>query len=160
LKSLHILHSESATGWGGQEIRVFQESELLLERGHKVSLVCQPESNLWEKSLAVRSPNFTCYRLLMKSPANLFSFSSILKILKKTKVDIIHTHSSIDSWLFGSAAKLSQIPVVRSRHISIPIKNMFPNNWLYSRIPRKIITSGEAISAVVKSVPGVKPENV
>jgi len=32
LKSLHILHSESATGWGGQEIRVFQESELLLER--------------------------------------------------------------------------------------------------------------------------------
>ena len=51
MKSLHILHSESATGWGGQEIRVFQESELLLERGHRVSLVCQPESYLWEKAL-------------------------------------------------------------------------------------------------------------
>ena len=37
---------------------------------------------------------------------------------------------------------------------------MFPNNWLYSRIPRKIITSGEAISEVVKLVPGVKPRNV
>ena len=45
-------------------------------------------------------------------------------------------------------------------HISIPIKNMFPNNWLYSRIPKKIITSGEAISEVVKSVPGVNPGNV
>ena len=160
MKSLHILHSESATGWGGQEIRVFQESELLLERGHQVSLVCQPESCLWEKSLAISSPNFTCYPLLMKSSTSPFAFSSILKILKKIKADIIHTHSSIDSWLVGSAAKLSKIPVVRSRHISIPIKRMFPNNWLYSRIPRKIITSGEAISEVVKSVPGVKPENV
>jgi len=160
LKSLHILHSESATGWGGQEIRVFQESELLLERGHRVSLVCQPESYLWEKSLTITSPNFKCYPLLMKSPANPFSFFSMLKIIKKSNADIIHTHSSIDSWLCGFAAKLSQIQVVRSRHISIPIKNMFPNNWLYSRIPRKIITSGEAISEVVKSVPGVKPENV
>jgi len=160
LKSLHILHSESATGWGGQEIRIFQESQLLLERGHRVSLVCQPTSYLCKKSLAISSPNFNCYPLLMKSTANPLSIVSIFKILKKTKADIIHTHSSIDSWLVCSVAKLSQIPVIRSRHISIPIKNMFPNNWLYSRIPRKIITSGEAISEVVKSVPGVNPGNV
>ena len=160
MKSLHILHSESATGWGGQEIRIFQESQLLLERGHRVSLVCQPTSYLYKKSLAISSPNFNCYPLLMKSTANPFSIVSIFKILKKTKADIIHTHSSIDSWLVGSVAKLFQIPVIRSRHISIPIKNMFPNNWLYSRIPRKIITSGEAISEVVKSVPGVNPGNV
>jgi len=160
LKSLHILHSESATGWGGQEIRIFQESQLLLERGHRVSLVCQPTSYLCKKSLAISSPNFNCYPLLMKSTANPFSIVSIFKILKKTKADIIHTHSSIDSWLVGSVAKLSQIPVIRSRHISIPINNMFPNNLLYSRIPRKIITSGEAISEVVKSVPGVNPGNV
>ena len=160
MKSLHILHSESATGWGGQEIRIFQESQLLLERGHRVSLVCQPTSYLCNKSLAISSPNFNCYPLLMKSTANPFSIVSIFKILKKTKADIIHTHSSIDSWLVGSVAKLSQIPVIRSRHISIPINNMFPNNLLYSRIPRKIITSGEAISEVVKSVPGVNPGNV
>ena len=160
MKSLHILHSESATGWGGQEIRIFQESQFVLERGHRVSLVCQSTSYLYKKSLAISSPNFNCYPLLMKSTANPFSIVSIFKILKKTKADIIHTHSSIDSWLVGSVAKLSQIPVIRSRHISIPINNMFPNNLLYSRIPRKIITSGEAISEVVKSVPGVNPGNV
>ena len=143
MKSLHILHSESATGWGGQEIRIFQESQLLLERGHRVSLVCQPTSYLYKKSLAISSPNFNCYPLLMKSTANPFSIVSIFKILKKTKADIIHTHSSIDSWLVGSVAKLTQIPVIRSRHISIPINNMFPNNLLYSRIPRKIITRGK-----------------
>lgn len=96
----------------------------------------------------------------MKSPANPFSFSSVLKILKRKNPDLVHTHSSIDSWLVGSAAKLFRIPVVRSRHISVPIKSIFPNNWLYSKIPQKIITSGEAISEVVKSVAGVKSENV
>lgn len=160
MKSLHILHSESASGWGGQEIRVFQESELLLERGHRVSLICQPESFLWKKCKTVNSPNFTSYPLLMKSPANPFSFAAVLKILRKAKPDIIHTHSSIDSWMVGTASKLLGLPVVRSRHISIPIKSIFPNNWLYSRIPRKIITSGEAISEIVKSVSGVKAENV
>ncbi len=160
MKSLHILHSESASGWGGQEIRVFQESELLLERGHRVSLVCQPESFLWNKCKTVNSSNFTFYPLLMKNPANPFSLASVLNIFKKAKPDIIHTHSSIDSWLVGSAAKFSGFPVIRSRHISIPIKSLFPNNWLYSRIPSKIITSGDAISEIVKSVSGVKPENV
>ena len=160
MKSLHILHSESATGWGGQEIRVFQESNLLLERGHRVSIVCQPESFMWNKCQSITSTNFNCYPLTMKSPANLFSFFRLLRILKKAKPDIIHTHSSIDSWLAGSVSKFAGIPVVRSRHISIPIKSIFPNNWLYSRIPKKIITSGEAISNVVTSVSGVKAENV
>ena len=160
MKSLHIFHSESATGWGGQEIRVFQESNLLLERGHRVSIVCQPESFMWNKCQSITSTNFNCYPLAMKSPANPFSFFRLLRILKKAKPDVIHTHSSIDSWLAGSVSKFAGIPVVRSRHISIPIKSIFPNNWLYSRIPKKIITSGEAISNVVTSVSGVKAENV
>ena len=96
----------------------------------------------------------------MKSPANPFSLARLFRILKKAKPDVIHTHSSIDSWLAGSVAKFAGIPVVRSRHISIPIKSVFPNNWLYSRIPKKIITSGEAISNVVTGVSGVIPENV
>ena len=160
MKSLHILHSESASGWGGQEIRVFQESELLLERGHRVSIICQPDSFLWNKCLAIASSSFNCYPLRMKNPANPFSFALVLSILKKTKPNIIHTHSSIDSWLVGSACKLLGLPVVRSRHISIPIKGIFPNNLLYSKIPKKIITSGDAISDIVKSVSGVKAKNV
>ena len=160
MKSLHILHSESATGWGGQEIRVFQESSLLLERGHRVSIVCQPESFMWNKCQSITSSNFNCYPLPMKNPVNPFSLARLFRILKKAKPDVIHTHSSIDSWLAGSVAKFAGIPVVRSRHISIPIKSVFPNNWLYSRIPKKVITSGEAISNVVKGVSGVIPKNV
>ena len=160
MKNLHILHSEAATGWGGQEIRIFQECQLLLEQGHQVSIVCQPDSTLWSRSKSITSQNFNCYVLRMKNPANLFSILSLFKIIKLANTDIIHTHSSIDSWLAGIVGKSLGLPVIRSRHISIPIKSFFPNNWLYSKIPKKIITSGEAISKVVSSVSGVDPKNI
>ena len=160
MKTLHILHSEAATGWGGQEIRIFQECQLLLEQGHTVSIVCQPDSTLWNRCKSITSENFNCYILRMKNSANLFSILSLYKIIKLASPDIIHTHSSIDSWLAGIVGKLLGLPVIRSRHISIPIKSFFPNNWLYSKIPKKIITSGEAISKVVSSVSGVDPKNV
>ena len=160
LKSLHILHSEAATGWGGQEIRIFQECQLLLERGHRVSIVCQSNSPLHKKCLAIASPKFTCYPLRMKSSINIFSYRSLSKLIKNIKPDIIHTHSSIDSWLAGIIGNVYGIPVVRSRHISIPITSVAPNSWLYSKIPKKIITSGEVISEIVSSVAGVNPKNV
>ena len=96
----------------------------------------------------------------MKSSVNIFSYRSLSKLIKNIKPDIIHTHSSIDSWIAGIIGNFFGIPVVRSRHISIPITSIPPNSWLYSKVPKKIITSGEAISEIVSSVPGVDPENV
>ena len=160
MKSFHILHTEAASGWGGQEIRIFQECQLLLERGHKVSVVCQLSSPLHKKCLAITSPNFTCYTVRMKSSINIFSYRSLSKLIKNIKPNIIHTHSSIDSWLAGIIGNVYGIPVVRSRHISIPITRVPPNSWLYSKIPKKIITSGEVISEIVSSVSGVNSNNV
>ena len=160
MNNFHILHAEAASGWGGQEIRIFQECQLLLERGHRVSVVCQSNSPLYKKCLAITSPKFNCYPLRMKSSINIFSYRSLSKLIKTIKPDIIHTHSSIDSWLAGIIGNVCGIPVVRSRHISIPITSVPPNSWLYSKIPKKIITSGEVISEIVSSISGVEPDNV
>jgi hypothetical protein len=37
---MHIGHSESSCGWGGQEMRVLDEVAGMLERGHRVTLLC------------------------------------------------------------------------------------------------------------------------
>ena len=124
MKIFHILHTEAAFGWGGQEIRIFQECQLLLEKGHKVSIICQLNSPLYKKCLTIVSPSFTCYSLRMKSSVNIFSYRSLSKLIKNIKPDIIHTHSSIDSWIAGIIGNLFGFPVVRSRHISIPITSI------------------------------------
>ena len=45
-KKLSILHTESSTGWGGQEIRILTEAAGMIARGHKVVLVTPPEAEI------------------------------------------------------------------------------------------------------------------
>jgi glycosyltransferase involved in cell wall biosynthesis len=58
------------------------------------------------------------------------------------------------------AGRIAGIPVVRSRHVSLPINDFFPNHLLYSYLPKRIITSGTAISKTVTQVRGVDPNKV
>ena len=152
MKSLHILHIESAAGWGGQEIRVLQEILLLLERGHRVALVCQAGSPLERNCRAISNPQFHLKPVAIKKAVNLKTFVVLYRYISKNNFNVIHTHSSIDSWLGGVVGKLLRIPVIRTRHVSLPVNDFFPNHLLYSYIPQRILTSGNMISAVVKKI--------
>ena len=125
MKLLHILHTEAAGGWGGQEIRVLQETRLLLERGHRVSLVCQAESPLEERARSISNSRFHLIPISMKSVLNLGAFLNLYRYVSKNRLDVIHTHSSVDSWLGGVVGKFSGVPVVRTRHVSLPVNNFF-----------------------------------
>src|SRR5205823_2854960 len=65
--------------------------------------------------------------------------------------DLVHTHSSTDSWLGALAAKSLGLPVVRSRHVSIAIRSA-----LVYRLADRIVASGETVRAIVvhAGVPG------
>ena len=152
MKLLHILHTEAAAGWGGQEIRVLQETRLLLERGHRVSLICQAGSPLEERAKSISNALFHLIPISMKSALSLGIFLTLYRYVSKNNLDVIHTHSSIDSWLGGLVGKLSGIPVIRTRHVSLPVNDFFPNHLLYSYIPQRILTSGNMISDIVKQV--------
>jgi glycosyltransferase involved in cell wall biosynthesis len=160
LKPLHILHIEAAAGWGGQEIRVFQETLLLLERGYSVSLICQADSPLEKNCRAVSNSKFQFQPLSMKKVMNLSSFVTLYRYVLKNNLDIIHTHSSVDSWLGGLVGRLLRVPVVRTRHVSLPVKDFFPNHLLYSHIPQRILTSGNMISDIMKKIRCVNSNHV
>ena len=152
MKLLHILHTEAAAGWGGQEIRVLQETRLLLERGHRVSLVCQVDSPLEERARSISNSRFHLIPISMKSALSLWVFLTLYRYVSKNNLDVIHTHSSVDSWLGGVVGKLSGVPVIRTRHVSLPVNDFFPNHLLYSYIPQRILTSGNMIADIVKQV--------
>jgi glycosyltransferase involved in cell wall biosynthesis len=160
LKPLHILHSESATGWGGQEIRIFQECKLLLERGHRVSIVCQPDSPLGKKCSQFSHPGMAHYPLPLKRAFNIPTLFSLIKIIKQAQPDILHSHSSVDSWQIAMAGKFLSIPIVRSRHVMIPIRDHIFNRWLYNKVPKRILTSGKGIAAMISKHIGVPAEKI
>ena len=92
-----------------------------------------------------------------------FSFSalfSLIKIIKRSRPDILHSHSSIDSWLIAMAGKLLGTPVIRSRHVMIPIRNHIFNRWLYAKAPSRVLTSGGGIKKMVSEHVGVSLDKI
>ncbi|MDP2279915.1 MAG: glycosyltransferase family 1 protein, partial [Nitrospirota bacterium] len=55
-----ILHTESSTGWGGQENRTLQECIGLKKRGARVIILCQPDSRLNKRASAEGIEVRTC----------------------------------------------------------------------------------------------------
>jgi glycosyltransferase involved in cell wall biosynthesis len=136
------LHSESSKDWGGQEIRIIRESRELIDRGYRMMVASQPESIIAKKAQEAGIPTFC---LTMRKGWDFLAIAEAIRILKTKGVNIVHTHSPKDSWCFSIAAKCLGIPVVRSRHSSVPIRETFLAYLLYMKLADKIITSGSMI---------------
>ncbi|MEF9437413.1 MAG: glycosyltransferase family 4 protein [Candidatus Mariimomonas ferrooxydans] len=137
-----ILHTEASLGWGGQEIRIVQESIELTKRGYHILIACQKGSQIAKQAAAAGLTVFTIPMRFTCDPVAIIKF---LRIIKTEKVDIVHTHSSKDSWIAGIAGRLSKIPVVRSRHLSTPVGKSWHTTFVYRYLAVIIITSGTHI---------------
>jgi len=138
--SFTILHTESSTGWGGQENRTLQECIGLKKRGARPIILCQPESKLNKRALAEGIEVRTCR---LKKSYDLFTINYILRLIKKENINIISTHSGRDSLLAGIAGRLSRKKpkIVRTRHLALPITSKFT----YNTLAHKIVTVSEYV---------------
>ncbi len=139
---MNILHLESSPGWGGQEMRILKESEGLRERGHKIIFGCPKDSGL---AKFARDRGFSIYEIDYQKRKSLSILKNLFQILKGEKISIIHTHSSLDSWLGGIAARLKSIPVIRTRHLSTPVRGGLNSYLVYNLLTDFIITTCSSI---------------
>jgi glycosyltransferase involved in cell wall biosynthesis len=151
---LTILHTEASPGWGGQEIRILSEASAFAKRGFRVLIACQPGAPLGHEAQRRGLP----VRLIaMPGAADVRACWRLRRLMRTEAVDLVHTHSSIDAWLAGFAAKSLHLPVVRSRHVSIPVKRR--RNFVYNALCDRIISSGEAIREVLITA-GVEADKI
>ncbi len=140
---MHIVHSESSCGWGGQEIRVLEEAAGMLERGHRVTLLCPREARIHAEA-ARRGVPATALPIARKSLAGLRAMRAWLS---HQECEVLNSHSSTDSWL-AALALIGMHPrpaLVRTRHISAPIPDNVATRWLYQSATRHIVTTGERL---------------
>lgn len=142
---LSILHSESSTGWGGQEIRILTEMAGFMRRGHRVHLLTPHSAKIYSAAQARGIP-VTAIPMVKKTLPALWAMRSWLA-QHGQEFDIVNTHSSTDSWLAAlSLATLGNGPaLVRTRHISAAVPDNFSTRWLYQRATRHIVTTGEKL---------------
>jgi len=46
-RQLHIVHTESSLGWGGQEMRILSEALGFMQRGHRLTLLTPSSSTIY-----------------------------------------------------------------------------------------------------------------
>jgi glycosyltransferase involved in cell wall biosynthesis len=148
-----ILHTEASLGLGGQEIRILGEVAWLRDHGWDALIACRPESRLFAEARAAGAP---VAALAMRGSLDLWALLRLRRLMRARGVALIHTHSSVDSWLATLAGKSLGLPVVRGRHVTIPIRR---RRALIYRLADRVITTGEAVAAHVRAA-GVPAERI
>ncbi|MBN9402398.1 MAG: glycosyltransferase family 4 protein [Burkholderiales bacterium] len=140
MKPLHILHSEAATGWGGQENRIFKEICAMRDAGRHMEALCQPHARLaWN----LRNEGFQVHTLSMDGARNyLRGILQVRRLLMAEPFDVLNTHSRRDTLLAGVAGRLAHTPlIVRTRHLAIK-----PGSLLsYTGVPHRVIAISEHV---------------
>lgn len=153
-----ILHTESSKGWGGQEIRIIQESLGMEERGYRVLIAAERDSKIYERA---KDLGFQVYDVNFQKffPS---SYIKLKKIIEDEKVKIVNTHSSKDSWIVSILATVSSKgpKIVRTRHLSTPISKSLLSKFLYDLVPDIVITTGEAIRERMIEYNRFNPEKI
>ena len=140
---LHIVHTESSLGWGGQEIRTLTEATGMIQRGYRISLLCPEEAHIF----AAAQKRGISVQPLRIGRKGLLGLLEMVRWLRANPVDVVITHSSTDSWLTALACRLLSRPppVIRLRHISAPVPRNRATRWLYTQGCRHIVTTGSAL---------------
>jgi glycosyltransferase involved in cell wall biosynthesis len=148
-----ILHTEASVGFGGQEVRILAETRWLLDHGWPALIAAQPGSRLLAEALRGGVP---AVAVPMPHPVSVPALVRLRRLMRERDVGLVHTHSSVDSWLATLAARSCSLPVVRSRHVSIPLRR---RRALIYRLAHRVITSGTTVKQMIEAA-GVRAQHV
>jgi glycosyltransferase involved in cell wall biosynthesis len=142
-KPLKILHTEAAKGFGGQEIYIYRHMLAMRERGHDVSLLCQPDARLGELA---REAGFAVHTLKMGGLLRMLrGIWSVKRLVRRHRYDVVNTTSRRDALIAAAGARLAGAPlVVRSRHLMSPVNSLLT----YTGLPHRVLT----VSSFVKQL--------
>lgn len=155
---MRILHTESSCGWGGQEIRILEESRGMMARGHAVTIAAPAESRIFPEARR-RGLDAVELPIARKRPGGV---ASVYRWLKSHPVDVINTHSSTDSWLVALACAIAAEPppIVRTRHVSASVPGNRATRWLYVSATRHVVTTGETLRRRLIEVNGFPADRI
>src|SRR5258705_7086886 len=132
-----VLHTEASRGFGGQEIRILAESRWLATHGWRALIAAQPGTRLLAEAERAGVP---AVAVRMRGPWSLPAVAALRRVIRANDVAVVHTHSSVDAWGAGLAARSLGVPPVRSRHVTIPIP---PRRAPRYRLPHPGVTTRE-----------------
>ncbi len=144
-----ICFLNSTKAWGGGEKWHFEASTYLHNKGYKVLVITNEESELYKR---LQNTSIKCVSLKIGnfSFINLFKINTLKKILLINNVETIVINLSVDLKLGGLASKKAGVgKIIYRRGSAIPIKNTFLNRYYFKNIVTNVLANSIATKKTV-----------
>lgn len=145
---MRILHTESSNGWGGQEMRILHEAMGMRERGHEIVIAVAKNGGLVEPA---KRAGFRVYELKFTRANAAFLLLQLIRIIRKEGIELVNTHSSLDAWIGGIAARATGKKVIRTRHLSNYIRKGLNSRLLYNTLADYVIATSSRVIPTIAS---------
>ena len=96
-----------------------------------------------------RARGFTVYELSFCKKRAIMTIPQLLAIFKKHSIDLIITHSSLDAWIGGLSARIAKKRIIRTRHLSTPIRSGLNSFLLYKCLVDFVVTTSSCILPMI-----------
>ncbi len=147
----NLVFISSVSFWGGGEEWMISACRGLSERGHKVLLVCQPDSRLFERALEAR---VRAKPIRMRWDIDPIVIERFYRLITSEKADVVCTNRDKETRLAGIAAKLAGVPLIKRRGSDYPFPNKFRFEATYRYFVRTVITNSKAtLSTLIRGNP-------
>ena len=110
-------------------MRILREAVGMRRRGHTLLFAVAKGAELGRRAAEAGFE----VRFLPFAKSRIRTAVALMRWIRKARIDIVNTHSSIDAWTGGVAAKLCGCAVVRTRHVSASVRGGL-NAWLLYRV--------------------------
>lgn len=131
-----------------------REAEGMRKRGHEIVLAVNTGGGLIPRA---KEAGFIVYELPFTKGAALKTIYSLLKICKSHKIDLVNTHSSLDAWIGGIAGRLAKAKIIRTRHLSTPIRKGLNSRILYKGLADFVVSTSSPILKTIAEQAGMPP---
>ena len=127
----------------------------MAERGHEVTLVGEPGSQMMEKALAA---GLRVAPIRMRGQLDLRAVWQIRKWIKERRIEIVNTHKPLPHTLAVLAAGWTGTIIVATRGVSFPLRRHLFRRWKWNLAVAGLIavSKGAADSLIASGIPEKK----
>ncbi len=149
---LNILQLMSARSYVGEAARSLDLTERLAEKGHLPLVLLRhrqsPAQEASHRGLPYESARF-CSRFHPYHDWR--DMRRIRRLVVEREINVVHAHRGKEHWLAALALRgcPRKVPLVRTRHVIMPIRDHAANRWLYKRATAGVVCVSQAVDAVV-----------
>jgi glycosyltransferase involved in cell wall biosynthesis len=137
---MKVLHTESSVNWGGQEYRILDQMNWLTANGHQCGLAARPGSDIAKRAAAT---GLSVHPVAYQGHYNPAAILKIRAIVKRHGYQIADCHGSRDVITQAFARDLA--PVIRTRHLSQPLKNKLHRRLQWRHGSDAVIATAQCI---------------